>query len=65
MTVAVGGTVTWTNDHDQPHTATASGVFDTGSLAPGESKTITFDKPGTYNYICSFHPFMKGTVIVA
>ena len=64
VTVAAGGTITWTNDHNQPHTATASGAFDTGSLAPGESKTITFDTAGTFNYICSFHPFMTGTVVV-
>ncbi len=30
----------------------------------GESKTITFDKPGTYYYICTPHPWMYGQVIV-
>jgi plastocyanin len=63
--VPVGGTVTWTNNHTQPHTATSAGNFDTGSIAPGSSKTITFPTAGTYSYICSFHPFMTGTVVVA
>jgi plastocyanin len=65
LSVAVGTTVTWTNDHDQPHTATSAGNFDTGAIQPGESKTVTFDQAGTFSYICSFHPFMTGTVTVA
>ena len=65
LRVAVGTTVTWTNDHDQPHTATSAGNFDTGAIQPGESKTVTFDQAGTFTYICSFHPFMTGTVTVA
>ena len=34
------------------------------SLAKGATFSFTFDKPGTYTYICSIHPTMKGTVIV-
>jgi plastocyanin len=63
--VEVGATVTWTNSDDQPHTATASGVFDTGSIGPGESASVTFDTAGTFAYICKFHPFMTATVVVA
>ena len=42
--------MTFTNAGDMPHTATAfdkgkDGNWDTGPLAKGESKTITFDKP--------------------
>jgi plastocyanin len=62
--VAVGGTVTWNNTDDQQHTATGSGVFDTGAIAPGSSASFTFDEAGEVSYICSFHPFMKGTVVV-
>ena len=62
--VAVGGTVTWTNSDNQKHTATASGTFDVGAIEPGATATNTFDTAGTYAYICSFHPFMKGTVVV-
>jgi plastocyanin len=62
--VAVGGTVTWTNNDKQNHTATGGGDFDTGTIKPGESKTVTFAKAGTFKYTCSFHPFMSGTVVV-
>ena len=48
-----------------PHTATADdSSFDTGDLDKGDSKSVTFDKPGTFTYYCRFHPFMKATVEV-
>ena len=62
--VAVGGTVTWTNGDNQKHTATESGGFDAGAIEPGATSTATFATAGTFAYICSFHPFMKGTVVV-
>lgn len=64
LTVATGTRVTWVNKDTAPHTATASGAFDTGSLQKGDSKEITLSKAGTYSYICAFHPFMKGTITV-
>jgi plastocyanin len=39
-------------------------VFDTGTIEKGTSKTVVLKKPETYAYICDFHPFMKGTIIV-
>jgi plastocyanin len=62
--VAVGGSVTWTNNDKQQHTATSAGNFDAGAIQPGSSTTVTFDKAGSFTYICSFHPFMTGTVVV-
>ena len=64
ITVPVGGSVTWTNGDDQAHTATAAGGFDTGAVQAGASSTVEFTQSGTIAYVCSFHPFMKGTVIV-
>ena len=64
ITIAVGGTVTWTNTDGQAHTATSSGNFDTGSIDADATASVTFDEPGTFTYICSFHPFMTGTVTV-
>jgi plastocyanin len=64
ITIAVGGTVTWTNTDNQAHTATSSGNFDTGAIDPGATASVTFDEPGTFTYICSFHPFMTGTITV-
>lgn len=69
--VKAGGTVTFTNAEKPLHTAeTRDGrpspaTFDTMRLEKGDSKTVTFEKPGTYNYICGFHSFMTGTVEVA
>jgi plastocyanin len=64
--VKAGTTVTWTNVGDLNHTATAleNRVWDTGDLAPGNSKTITFNEPGVYYYLCTPHPWMYGQVIV-
>ena len=66
VTVKAGTKVTWINSDRSPHTATdtATGAFDTGTLKKGEKKTLKLNKPGTYAYICEFHPFMKATVIV-
>jgi plastocyanin len=66
LTVKRGSTVTWVNGDAAPHTATAGGAggFDTGTLNKGDKKTLTLGKPGTYAYICAFHPFMKATVVV-
>jgi plastocyanin len=34
-------------------------------MRPGESTQITFDTPGDYSYVCTFHTQnMKGTVSV-
>src|SRR5207247_10842587 len=61
-----GQAITWTNTGAVGHTATAAGgTFDTGLLAPGESKTVALAAPGTYEYLCTPHPWMKGTIIVA
>ena len=65
ITITAGGTVTWTNSDSAPHTATGDGgSFDTGTIDPGGSASITFDTPGTYSYFCSIHPDMTGTVVV-
>jgi glucose dehydrogenase/plastocyanin len=59
--IKAGTAVTFTNAGDTPHTATSFengkfGAWDTGTLMPGQSKAITFDKPGNYYYICTPHP---------
>jgi plastocyanin len=65
VTVAVGDTVTWHNSGKEPHTATADdGSFDTGTINSGGSGSHTFDSAGTFSYICTIHPNMKGTVRV-
>lgn len=34
-------------------------------VPPISSFSVTFEKPGTYNYICSVHPWMAGTIKVS
>lgn len=66
LTVSVGDTVTWTNLDPVVHTATSTaGAFDSGDLAQGQSYSHTFSTPGTYGYLCTPHPTMTGTVVVA
>ena len=65
VVIGVNNTVTWVNNDNAVHTATSmTGVFDSGNIDPGQSFTYTFTTPGTYNYTCSYHAWMKGTVIV-
>jgi nitrite reductase (NO-forming) len=65
VVIGVNNTVVWTNKDSSPHTVTAVGKgFDSGNMNAGDSFTYTFTAPGTYQYTCSYHPWMKGTVIV-
>ncbi len=66
LTVKAGARVTWTNHDQTAHTATASGAkaFDSGTIKPGAHATVIFHKGGSYPYICQFHAFMHGTVVV-
>ena len=65
VTVAVGDTVTWSNTGQAPHNATADdGSFKTPDLSHGESASHTFTSAGTFSYICTIHPQMKGAVRV-
>jgi plastocyanin len=65
VTVAVGDTVTWRNTGQAPHNATADdGSFKTPDLNNGQSASHTFTQAGSFSYICTIHPNMKGTVRV-
>ena len=66
ITVPVGGTITWTNTGEQPHTATAQDreLLQSGTLRPDDTYNETFDTAGTYEYFCEFHANMKGTIVV-
>ncbi len=71
--VKVGEGVTWTNDDSQIHTATsgaagsadAGSVFDSGIMSPDATFDFVFDTAGTYDYHCTMHPQMVGTVNVS
>ena len=60
-----GTTVVWTNKDDATHTISSdSGLFSSGSIIKGNSYSFTFEKAGTYPYICGFHLGMQGIVEV-
>ena len=65
--VGAGGTVTWTNKDDAPHTVTFDddAVADSEELNKGDEFSATFDTAGSYSYICAIHPDMKGAVTVS
>ena len=65
LTVTKGTTVTWKFEDSTAHTATASdGKFNSNSKSSGQTYSFTFNSAGTYNYICTFHQYMKGSVTV-
>jgi plastocyanin len=65
ITVKAGTTVTWTNQDQDAHTVTATGgAFGSQALNTGAHYTFTFTKPGSYDYLCTIHPFMTATVVV-
>lgn len=65
LTIHVGGTVTWTNRDEEPHTVAANdGSFHSPGMGTGASYSHTFSTAGTFNYVCSIHPSMHGTVVV-
>jgi plastocyanin len=65
VTVAPGTTVVWKNLDGEPHTvASADGLFRSQALDQNDSFRFTFDKTGTFRYICSIHPNMKASITV-
>jgi plastocyanin len=63
LEIAVGTTVTWTNDGQALHTVT--GTFaDSGVIQSGETFSFTFTEAGTFDYACQLHPQMTGQVVV-
>ncbi len=65
ITVTVGDTVTWTNEDRAPHDVTATDrAFRSETLRQGQRFSYTPATAGTFDYFCSLHPFMKGTLIV-
>jgi plastocyanin len=62
--IQAGKTVTWTNEDNFTHTVEVEGQGD-HKVDRGDSVSITFDKPGTYDYVCTLHSHdMSGTVVV-
>ncbi|MHB8576521.1 MAG: cupredoxin domain-containing protein, partial [Dehalococcoidia bacterium] len=69
-TVQAGTTVQFIDDDEHAHTVVSgirgnpTGLFDSGLLTPGHRFSYTFTRPGVYQYFCSLHPGMSGTITV-
>jgi plastocyanin len=65
LTIRAGGTVTWTNHDEEPHTVAATdGSFHSPGMGTGATYSHTFPTAGKFDYVCSIHPSMHGTVVV-
>jgi len=64
-TVAVGDTVTWVNNDPFPHNvASARLPIHSGDMQPGQRWTFRPTAAGRFDYECTLHPGMRGTLIV-
>ncbi len=64
VVAAPGDTVVWTNADVVPHTATVPGGWDTGQIGARGNGRIVAGEPGTYAYVCAYHPTMRATLVV-
>jgi plastocyanin len=67
LKVAPGTVISVFNEDMTPHNVTSrNGNFRTGDISGGQSGKFTAPSgAGTYSYICSIHPFMRGTLVVS
>ncbi len=63
VTISKGTTVIWTQKDSAPHTVKGTD-FVSGTLSQGQTFSHTFNETGTFNYVCSIHTTMTGTIIV-
>jgi plastocyanin len=65
LTVKAGTTVTWVNQDDIPHAlASNAKIFKSKAVDTDDKFSFTFATPGVYEYFCSMHPHMTGTIVV-
>jgi plastocyanin len=63
--IHVGDRVTFVNDDEDAHTVTATDKsFDSAALDTHQTWQHVFSKPGTYDYFCALHPYMKARIVV-
>jgi plastocyanin len=68
VTIKVGETVTWKFSDKAPHNVQGIGDKAMGINSPIIDKgewSYTFTQPGTYRYLCSLHPDMRGSITVS
>jgi plastocyanin len=66
LAAPLGAEVTFTNEDGFPHNVLGAnatwGSF--ARLGDGKARTYSFDEPGVYPYVCSWHPGMVGAVLI-
>ena len=69
--IRTGTPISWENPTADLHSITHDGcksgercAFDSGPLGPNGTFTVRHLSPGHYPYHCSFHPIMRGTLVV-
>jgi plastocyanin len=68
LTIHAGDKITFRNEDTFVHNVfslTDAQPFDLGAYSLGQSKSVTFAKPGKYDIECAIHPEMKLTLTVA
>lgn len=60
----VGDSIVWVNRDLFRHTATATDRSFNLDLSPGKSGQVTLKRAGTVAFSCTFHPGMRGTLVV-
>ena len=55
--------VEWENTGEQIHNVKGDGFF-SRAMNPGERYSFRFRKADSYDYLCTLHPQMKGTIVV-
>lgn len=64
LEIAVGDTVTWEFQGSAQHNVTGRGLT-SGNKKKGQTFERTFNSAGTFSYVCTLHPGMKGTITVS
>jgi plastocyanin len=65
LTVKPGDTIVWVNKDFFPHNARAADrTFQSPDLDTNKIWRYVAGKSGTYSYVCTLHPTMKGMLVV-
>ena len=64
FSVASGSTISVANRDGRDHTFTVKDTDVAVPLPAGGTGKATAPAPGTYNFVCTIHPAMTGTIIV-
>jgi plastocyanin len=61
---AAGDTIIWTNHDLVPHTVSAGSAIESGLIETNKTWAFKVTSKGTVEYVCRFHPAMRGTLVV-